>query len=487
MPPQIVSSTEAADRITCDALLVAASTGPQGDGFVLADAGNVVDRALEGHLIRYLDESNFKGKLGDVALIPTLGRLPAKSIAVVGVGSDGDLSSLRRAAGTAARRLAERSVVASALHGPDGREEEAAATTEGFLLGSYRFTAYKSSPHPSKVQRLIVLEGNDRALERAVARAEATTLARDLTNEPPSELVPEALEARAREMADVRGLTCTALDEIELVEKGFGGIVGVGQGSARPPRLIELRYAPESPTGKVVLIGKGITFDSGGLSLKPANSMEQMKTDMAGAAAVMGTLGACKPLEIQTEVIGLIAAAENMPSATSVKPGDVLRHYGGKTSEVVNTDAEGRLVLADCIAYACEQDPDAIVDVATLTGGIKVALGSKATGLFSNHESLAAEISAASERAGERVWRMPLYDDYRRELDSEVADIKNTGGRWGSSILAALFLREFVGDGLPWAHLDIAGAARSESAYDEVPKGGTGVATRTLISFLQER
>jgi leucyl aminopeptidase len=244
---------------------------------------------------------------------------------------------------------------------------------------------------------------------------------------------------------------------------------------------------PENPTGKVVLIGKGITFDSGGLSLKPANSMEQMKTDMAGAAAVMGTLSACKPLGIRSEVIGLIAAAENMPSATSIKPGDVLRHYGGKTSEVVNTDAEGRLVLADCLAYASEQEPDAMVDVATLTGGIKVALGAKATGLFSNDEGLAAEIAAASERAGERVWRMPLYDDYLRELDSEVADLKNTGGRWGSSILAALFLREFVGESLPWAHLDIAGAARSENAYDEIPKGGTGVGTRTLISFLQER
>jgi leucyl aminopeptidase len=299
--------------------------------------------------------------------------------------------------------------------------------------------------------------------------------------------VPATLEARAREIADVNGLECTTKDENDLVAGGFGGIAGVGQGSAQPPRLIELHYAPEGATEKVVLIGKGITFDSGGLSLKSATSMEQMKTDMAGAAAVLGAISACKRLGIGEEAVALIAAAENMPSATSIRPGDVLRHYGGKTSEIVNTDAEGRLVLADALAYASEQRPAAIVDVATLTGAIKVALGAKSTGMFSNDDALAGELSAAAEDAGERVWRLPMYDDYRRELDSEVADLKNTGGRWGGSILAALFLREFVGKEIPWAHLDIAGAARAENAYDEVTKGGTGVGTRTLISFLQGR
>jgi leucyl aminopeptidase len=488
MPPQIVSSNEAPEGITCDALLVGASTGEGGDGVRLSEGGSAVDQALDGHLTRYLQGTSFKGKVGDITVIPTLGHVTPKSIAVVGLGENHDPSSLRRASGIAARRLGERSVVASALHEPAWGEDAAASVVEGFLLGSYRFTTYKSDPHPSKIQRLIVLDvGSEAALERAVARAEATMLARDLTNEPASSLVPETLETRAREIADVNGLECTTLNEDELVERGFGGIAGVGQGSARPPRLIELRYVPEGSAGKVVLIGKGITFDSGGLSLKPANSMEQMKTDMAGAGAVMGALSVCKRLAVNVEVVALIAAAENMPSATSIKPGDVLRHYGGKTSEVINTDAEGRLVLADALAYASEQEPDAIVDVATLTGAIKIALGSKAAGVFSNDDGLAAEVADAAERAGERVWRLPLYDDYARELESEIADLKNTGGRWGGSILAALFLREFVGEGIPWAHLDIAGAARADSAYDEISKGGTGVGTRTLISFLEGR
>ena len=486
MPPQVVSSTEAPEDVTCDALLVGAGTSGD-DGVRLSERGTMIDRALDGHLSRHLQETGFKGAVGDVALFPTLGRVTPKSVAVVGLGRDQIHSSLRRAAGGVARRLAERSVVASALH-ESGGGDAAGSVAEGFLLGSYRFTTYKSDPRPSKIQRLIVLdEGIESALEAAVARAEATMLARDLTNEPPSALVPATLEARAREIADVNGLQCTTKDENDLVAGGFGGIAGVGQGSAQPPRLIELHYAPEGATEKVVLIGKGITFDSGGLSLKSATSMEQMKTDMAGAAAVLGAISACKRLGIGEEVVALIAAAENMPSATSIRPGDVLRHYGGKTSEVVNTDAEGRLVLADALAYASEQRPAAIVDVATLTGAIKVALGAKSTGLFSNDDALAGELSAAAEAAGERVWRLPLYDDYRRELDSEVADLKNTGGRWGGSILAALFLREFVGKEIPWAHLDIAGAARAENAYDEVTKGGTGVGTRTLISFLQGR
>jgi leucyl aminopeptidase len=487
MPPQVVSSTEAPEDITCDALLVGAGKSAGGEGVQLSERGAVIDRALDGHLGRHLQEIGFKGAVGDVTVFPTLGRVTPKSVAVVGLGGDQDNSSLRRAAGVVARRLAERSVVASALHEP-GVGEAAAAVAEGFLLGSYRFTTYKSDPRPSKIQRLIVLEeGIERPLEAAVARAEATMLARDLTNEPPSALVPETLEARAREIADVNGLECTTRDEDDLVAGGFGGISGVGQGSAQPPRLIELRYAPEGAAEKVVLIGKGITFDSGGLSLKPATSMEQMKTDMAGAAAVLGALSVCKRLDMGMEVVALIAAAENLPSATSIKPGDVLRHYGGKTSEIINTDAEGRLVLADALAYASEQKPDAMVDVATLTGAIKVALGPKATGMFSNDDALAGELSAAAQAAGERLWRLPLYDEYRRELDSEVADLKNTGGRWGGSILAALFLREFVGNGIPWAHLDIAGAARADSAYEDVTKGGTGVATRTLISFLQGR
>jgi leucyl aminopeptidase len=395
---------------------------------------------------------------------------------------------LRRAAGSAARRLSDHSVIASALHGAVRADDAVSASVEGFLLGSYRFITYKSDPRPSKIQRIMLLDSpGGRTVERGQAMAEATSLARDLTNEPGSGLTPELLAARAREVADVGGLECTVLDEDELQERGFGGILGVSRGSVEPPRLIQLRYAPSGASRRVVLIGKGITFDSGGLSLKDAKNMEMMKTDMAGSAAVIGAMSALPRLDIGVEVWGLVPASENMPGGNALKPGDVITHYGGRTSEVLNTDAEGRLVLADAIAWACEQRPDAIVDVATLTGAMMVALGSKATGFFSNDDSLAAELEAASMRAGERFWRMPLYDEYRPELDSEVADIKNSGPRWGGAIFGALFLKDFLATDISWAHLDIAGPSRAENDYEEIPKGGSGVATRTLITWVEGR
>jgi leucyl aminopeptidase len=478
-----VASTEAVESVSCDTLLVGARRSSE--TAVLAPGSEPVDAALGGYLTQYLQEVAFKAERGDMLTVPTFGRLAAKSITVAGLGADPNEHSLRAVAGSAARSLSERSVVASTLQSATGL---AAAMAEGFLLGSYRFTAFKSNPHPTKIQRLILLGGpSDEALDRGVARAEATMLARDLTNEPASSLTPEALAERALEIADVSGLEAEVLDAGELSSRGFGGIIGVGQGSARPPRLIRLRYSPSNPTSRITLVGKGITFDSGGLSIKTAASMEEMKTDMAGAAAVIGALSACARLEITAEVTGLIAAAENMLSSTSFRPGDVLKHYGGKTTEVTNTDAEGRLVLADALAYASELPPDALIDVATLTGAIKVALGSKAVGLFCNDDDLAAQLESAASSSGERVWRLPLYDDYLKELDSDVADHKNSAGRWGGSIIAAMFLKEFVGSGIRWAHLDIAGAARSATAYDEVSKGGTGISTRTLISFLQNQ
>jgi leucyl aminopeptidase len=480
---QVVASTEAVESVSCDTLLVGAQRSSE--TAVLAPGSELVDAALDGYLTQYLQEMAYKAERGDMLTVPTFGRLAAKSITVAGLGSDPTEHSLRAVAGNAARSLSERSVVASTLQATTG---SAAAMAEGFLLGSYRFTAFKSNPRPSKIQRLILLGGPpDGALETGVARAEATALARDLTNEPASSLTPETLADRALEIADVSGLEAEVLDADELSSQGFGGIIGVGQGSARPPCLIRLRYSPSNPTSRITLVGKGITFDSGGLSIKPAASMEEMKTDMAGAAAVIGALSACSRLEITAEVTGIIAAAENMLSSTSFRPGDVLRHYRGKTTEVTNTDAEGRLVLADALAYASEQSPDALIDVATLTGAIKVALGSKAVGLFCNDDSLAEQLESAASSSGERVWRLPLYDDYLKELDSDVADHKNSAGRWGGSIIAAMFLKEFVGSGIRWAHLDIAGAARSATAYDEVSKGGTGISTRTLISFLQNQ
>ena len=488
MPPQVVASNEAVETVACDALVVGAFTGDQ--GAALAEEGAAIDRAIGGGLSDYLNEAAFKAKLGEVLIVPTLGRLKAKSIAVVGLGRQEDAgpTEVRRAAGVAARQLSARSVVASTLHRSVGGDAATSAAAEGFLLGSYRFVEFKSDPRPSKIERILFInDAPAHALEKAHAVAQATYLARDLTNEPPSRLTPESLARKAHEIADVNGLECEIWDEARLTNQGFGGVLAVGRGSARAPRVIHLRYTPENPKGTIALLGKGITFDSGGLSIKDERNMETMKTDMAGAAAVIATMSALRRLGTQLEVWGLVCSAENMPGPDAVKPGDVIAHYGGKTSEVLNTDAEGRLVLADALAFVSERRPDAIVDVATLTGGIVVALGDRAFGSFSNDDALEEELEQAAAEAGERLWHMPIYDEYRPDLDSEVADIKNTGSRYGSAIRGALFLREFVGRGIPWAHLDIAGAARADRDYDEIPRGATGVATRTLIAWLERR
>ena len=489
MPPQVLASEESVGDVSVDAVVVAAFKSS--DGLVLSSDAQTLDDALEGELSEHLTHTAFKGKVAEVALVPTLGRVSARTIVVAGLGDKGEAgrNEVMRAAGSAGRRLTDRSTIASALHADVPDPQAVAGATEGFLLGSYKFTTYKSDPHPSKIERIAMLGGPaDDLIERGVATADATTLARDLTNEPADTIYPETLAERAREVADAAGLGFEVLDESELAERGFGGLITVGKGSAKPPRFIVMRYEPDGEARQTLaVIGKGITFDSGGLSIKPAGSMEAMKTDMGGAAAVIGAMSAMSRLKPQIEVLGLVVAAENMVSDRSVKPGDVIKHYGGGTSEVLNTDAEGRLVLADALAYACERGVDAIVNVATLTGAIMVALGPKASGLFSNDDALREEVADAAERAGERVWPMPLYDDYRSDIDSEIADIKNTGSRWGGAIKAALFLRNFVAKGVPWAHLDIAGPARNDSAYDEVPKGGSGVATRTLIAWIEGR
>jgi leucyl aminopeptidase len=485
MPPQIVSSGENPLEVACDALVVGVSG--RENGLELSGTAGEIDAALDGLLSEYLRSASFKAKVGDVTCVPTLGRLPSREIAAVGLGKNVDSAAVRRAAGAAARQLYERPTLASTLHSSAGDGGPAAAA-EGYLLGSYRFVTYKSDPRPSKIQRILFLEGAPSdALERGQAIAEATALARDLTNEPASTLTPDALARRAKDVADVGGLECIVMDEKELADKGFGGLLGVSKGSRQPPRLIRLHYSPQNARGHVILVGKGVTYDSGGLSIKDARSMETMKTDMAGAAAVLGTMSALSRLGPSLEVTGIIPTTENMPGGDATRPGDVLTHYGGRTTEVNNTDAEGRLILGDALAYASESNPDAIVDLATLTGGIMIALGNKSTGVFSNNDALVAEMQSAADAAGERIWRMPIYDDYYKELDSEVADMKNSGSRYGSSIIATLFLKKFVGEGIPWAHLDIAGTARSDSNYDEISKGGTGVGVRTLLRWIEER
>jgi leucyl aminopeptidase len=485
--PQVTPSSQDALELACDVLVAGVFSGES--GAELGSGAARLDEALEGALGRHISDTGFKGKAGELSVVTTLDRLPCKAIVLAGLGARDDLATTaaRRAAGAVGRRLSDRAVIGSVLHDDlaHARDDAVVASVEGFLLGSYKFTVYKSDPRPSKIQEILLLGASPESVERGVAIAEATALARDLINEPASTLTPDALAARAREVADVGGLGCTVMDETELADRGFGGMLAVAQGSTTPPRLIQLHYKPDGAARKVIIIGKGITFDSGGLSLKDPKNMETMKTDMSGGAAVIGAMSALGRLKPNVEVIALVPASENMPGGEAMKPGDVMRHYGGKTTEVLNTDAEGRLVLADALAFASEMGGDAIVDVATLTGSITVALGLKIGGLFSNDDALAGEILNAGEAAGERYWRMPLFDDFKSELVSEVADQKNVGSRWGGSIIAAKYLQEFVGDGLSWAHLDIAGPARAESDYDDVPKGAAGFATRTLIHWLE--
>ena len=486
MKLEIVPIGGRAGDVEADVLVVPATSN--GKDFALDTSGREIDEALDGKLSEYLSHSGYKAKVGATTVLPTFGKVTPAAVAVVGLGgSDVDASVLRRASGTAARKLSQYSSAASALH--EGRDEQAAAASaEGWWLGSYRFTDYKTDARPAKLTRIDFLGNVDEGtIARAAAKAHASIFARDLTNEPASTLSPEEFANRAKEISENAGLEFKALGESELQEGGWGGLLGVSQGSVRPPRLMEIRYTPSGATGRIALVGKGVTYDSGGLSLKDAKSMETMKTDMAGGAAVIGAMSALPKLDVGVEVIAVVPATENMPGGSAIKPGDVLKHYGGKTSEVLNTDAEGRLILADALTYASEQKPNAIVDVATLTGAMMVALGRKATGYFANDEDLAREIESAAEKAGERVWRMPLYDDYRSDLDSEIADIKNIGARWGGAIFAALYLRDFVGSGIAWAHLDIAGPARAEGDRDEITKGGSGVAARTLVEWVEGR
>jgi len=404
---------------------------------------------------------------------------------LLGLG-DGTPAAMRAAGAAIGRRAADgRTILTSALVGqPAGAVN---AFTVGLLLGGYRFSMRPADP--AGEVKLLVDGPDGHADELAAARtvAAAVALARDLTNMPSARKNPAWLASEAVAVAADSGLAARVWEPAELAAQGFGGLLGVGSGSASPPRLIELRYAPAGASRHVVLAGKGITFDSGGLSLKPADGMKQMKTDMAGGAAVIAVMSALARLGVRAAVTGLVAAAENMPSGSALRPGDVITHFGGRTVEVLNTDAEGRLVLADALAYADTMlQPDVMVDIATLTGAARVALGTQIAALYASDEQVAAELLAASRASGDELWRMPLVDDYRAGLDSPVADLANVptlpGPRAGS-VDAALFLREFTG-GRPWAHLDIAGAARSSADEGANAKGATGFGTRLLLAWL---
>jgi leucyl aminopeptidase len=356
-------------------------------------------------------------------------------------------------------------------------------------LGGYTFRRYRREP-ASQAALTLLADGSHAAAaaRRAEVLATAIALVRDLVNTAPSDLVPATFAARAEQIAAEAGMTSTVLDEQALADGGYGGILGVGQGSVHPPRLVRLEYAPPGASKVLVLAGKGITVDSGGLSLKPPKAMEAMKSDMGGAAAVLGAMQAISALGLQVRVIGYLPLAENMPSGTAQRPSDVITIYGGTTVEVLNTDAEGRLVLADALARSASDSPDLLIDVATLTGAQIVSLGTRVAGVMANDDALREAVVDAAGRAGEAVWPMPLPEELRKGLDSAVADLANVApDRNGGMLVAGLFLREFVPDGVRWAHLDIAGPAFNDGpAHGYTPKGGTGAATRTLVQIAQD-
>ena len=430
-----------------------------------------------------------KGDAGELVVVPMLGGGPPERVLLLGVG-DGGPTALRKAGAAVARRAKSSASLAVDLRGvvltPDGLR----GFVEGTLLAAYGFTLDEHAP-PRPLQDVTIVCAEplrlQTALEHAVTTSTATATARDLVNTPSLVKTPDWLAKQAATL--LRGLTVTVRDETQLAREGFGGVAAVGMGSTRPPRIVEASW-DGGGTRHVALVGKGITFDTGGLSLKSNDGMQLMKSDMGGAAAVLATLRAVADLRLPLKLTVLAMMSENMPSGTAQRPGDVITQFGGRTVEVLNTDAEGRLVLADGLAYAdLVLSADTIVDVATLTGAMPVALGKQYAGLFASDDALADQLLAAGEASGERVWRMPLVEDYRRSLDSPVADLRNIGDPrlklQGGSITAALFLREFTG-GRPWAHLDIAGPAWSGAEDDELGKGGTGYGVRLLVRWLQE-
>jgi leucyl aminopeptidase len=490
-PRTVLTFATATRAPAADVLAIPVSPGAKRP---VLGAGADLLAALDVDAAAALRRDDAKGEAGEVVSVPA-GRRGARTVLLAGVG-DGSPASLRRAAAAVVRRAKSGTSLATTL--ATGRDAAAVrAVVEGLGLAAYSFSR-KSDPKPARLRRAVLVVDKpataaQAALKRALATVEAVWLARDLANTPSLEKSPQWFADQCREIATGGGLDVEVWDETRLAADGFGGILAVGRGSARPPRLVRLDYRPTGATRHVVLVGKGITFDSGGLSLKPADGMVAMKTDMSGGAAVVGAMSALAALGSETWVTALVPLAENMPGADATRPGDVVRHYGGRTSEVLNTDAEGRLVLADALAYAVsELAPDVVVDIATLTGAATVGLGKRHGALFSTSPELTDELVSAGEIGGERLWPMPLIEEYRDGLDSSVADARNIGNpekRYGGgAIAAALFLRDFVNAGgrpVPWAHLDIAGPARADADEDEVVKGATGFGVRTFLRWLE--
>jgi len=459
----------------------------------------VIDQALDGAISQLIGQGEIKGKLNEVTIVHSLGKLPAARVVVVGLGKKEELSldRVRMAAGEACRLLQQREIshaatvalgVGVAGIGLDGIAQ---AVTEGTLLGVYSFRRHmtKEAEH-GELKRLTIVEADktklpilQRGSDKGRVLAEATKLARDMVNEPANYMTPSRMAEVAASLAKTYGLEVEVLEREQMQKLGMGALLGVTQGSRQPPKFIVLRYRwGDSVQIDLALVGKGVTFDSGGISIKPSEGMGEMKGDMAGGAAVMAALSAIAQLKLRLNVLAIIPCTENLPGGEALKPGDVLTAMNGKTIEIITTDAEGRLTLADALSYAGKLGAKRIVDVATLTGACHIALGDDCSGVFGNNQELVDRLIAASTVAGELMWQLPLYEQAKEQLKSEVADIKNVGGKWGGAITAAHFLAEFAGN-TPWVHLDIAGTSLSEKDRGYIVKGATGVTVRTLVNL----
>mgnify|MGYP002721445903 CR=1 FL=1 len=519
--PALSAVSTAVEKTEADALVLGVAKGPEGPILL---PNPLADKAARG-VADSLKALGASGAADQLLRLPGVDGFKSETLVLIGVGpltgeptGGVSLEALRRAAGAAVRQLGSAESLALAL--PAGSPEQVAAIAEGAAIGAYSFPHFRGSEEartktPVSAVRILT-DLKDRhtrpAIDRAAVVGAAVRAARDLVNTPPSHLYPESFADIAEQLAGRTkapahdGTTAKSpklkvkvWDEKALEKEGFGGLLGVGSGSSRKPRLVRLEHSPSKPAAHISLVGKGITFDSGGLSLKPASAMTTMKLDMAGAAAVAAVVRAAADLNLPVKVTGWLCLAENMPSDTAQRPEDVITIYGGKTVEVLNTDAEGRLVMADALVAASEEKPDAIIDVATLTGAQMIALGARTSGVM-GEEQLRTALFEASQEAGEQLWPMPIPEEARSGFDSEVADLTNTGDRFGGMLNAAAFLREFVGERadaqqgaldpeanrIPWAHLDIAGPAFNEKApYGYTAKAGTGVMVRTLISYLE--
>jgi leucyl aminopeptidase len=454
------------------------------------------DRALGGGLSKLIQREDFNGKKDQSVRVPALGKLPAHTLFVMGLGdgdapTDADVRSFAARAARAAQGDKARRMV---LVVPQGLESKLRYVAEGLCLGAYRFDKYLTGDRRPKkeLEKVVVVTTAplpasakaDIALGEKIAAA--VNLSRDLSNEPPNELPPSAMAEAAQRVAKENGLKVEVFDFKEIQRRGMLLLQAVGQGSAHEPRFVHLSYIPKgTPRKRLAFVGKGITFDSGGISIKPAAGMGEMKHDMSGAGNMVGLMAAVAALKPAVEVHAFMACAENMPDGKAYRPGDVWGSLDGKSVEIINTDAEGRLVLADALAYARTFDPDLLVDNATLTGACVVALGNTCSGFYASNEETANEFSAAVKQAGEQMWRMPLLEELKEQLKSDVADLKHTGDRWGGSITAALFLREFIGDTKNWIHADIAGPATSERAVGWSPKGATGHGVLTFVALVE--